>query len=101
MSVTVDRFSTRVFKVLETFLDRTRKERSVWKLPARFCCMQFINDSRNFSRDMSAKLRRRAQPRANTTSFVEMFYRNSASELKDLWMIAVNAICNIDNGEEW
>lgn len=46
MFVTAHDFSLWAFKVAKTFLHRTEKERIARIVPAHFCCMQFIDDSR-------------------------------------------------------
>lgn len=63
-------FSSWVFKVLETFLNRTGKETRAWIESARFSCIEFIKDSRHLPGDNSRKIQRRTQPRGNNESFV-------------------------------
>lgn len=66
----------------------------------RFQCMLFINNSRYLSEDKSKGVHRFTRPQEYNVSFVQFSSSDSASELKDCWMIAVRAIRNIDIREE-
>lgn len=100
MYVTVDGFSTWALMVSEMFLDCTRKQRSAWIVPARYCGMRFINSSHYIPEDNSTEIQRRTQPRENNVSFLQMSSHDSASETKNYWITAVNALRNIDIVEE-
>lgn len=82
------RFSTWTLKVPESFSNCTGKKKSAWVVPARFCCMWFINNSRNLPGDTFLEIQRRTQPREGNIYFLQIFTPDSASDLKYLQIIA-------------
>lgn len=100
MSVTVKKFSTYAFKVLAIFPDCTEKKRMAWTVPARYCFMPIINDSRNLFGNMAMKARRHMLSRENNVSFAQTSFPDSASERKDYQIIAIKTLRNIDVGKE-
>lgn len=86
--------------VLETFMDHTEKDESARIVPVRLCCMQSITDRCYLPGDKSTEVQRRTQPRKNSVTFVQISSPDSASELKNNWVIAVKTHRNIDTGEK-
>lgn len=74
---------------------------SAWIVPVRFWRMQSIGDRHYFSQNKVGEIQIRTQPRKNNVSFMQMSSSGSASELKEYRMIAIEAMQNIDLGEEF
>lgn len=70
MSDIVVDVSTWAFRGPETFLDNTKKERSVWIVQALFCCIRFTNNSGYLPGDDSTEIQRCTKPYQNIVLFV-------------------------------
>lgn len=56
MLLTADTFRKLENDLSEKFMDKERIGHKLWKVPARFCALQYVNDARYLPRDTTLEI---------------------------------------------
>lgn len=83
----------------EIVFDSSEKARSAWIVQTCFRCMRFIDDGCSLPGDKATKIKRRIQSREKNIFLVLIYFPNSASKLRNYWIIEIKELRNIYRGE--